>query len=85
MFRPATFLTIPVLMIALLFMVPSVRTGNISHATPTGGYLILNEISPWPETGDVWVEFINPSDQPVTLDGHSIEFLSGFTFTFPTR
>ncbi len=27
------------------------------------GTLILNEISPWPSDGEVWVELINPGDQ----------------------
>jgi len=45
--------------------------------------LILNEISPWPSDDTAWVEILNPSAEPVPLEGWSIEFISGFSFSFP--
>lgn len=60
----------------------AVNTSTGLHAK-NGGNLLLNEISPWPSDDVVWVEFINPTDEPVTLDGWTVEFLSGFSYTFP--
>lgn len=48
------------------------------------GTLLLNEISPWPSDGVVWVEIINPGDTPVGLDGWRVQFMSGFSYTFPS-
>jgi hypothetical protein len=54
------------------------------HAQASGGSLLLNEISPWPSDGTVWVEFINFTEQPVELGGWAINFISGYSYTFPS-
>jgi len=47
------------------------------------GILLLNEISPWPSDGEVWVELLNVSDNPISPAGWTVEFLSGYSFVFP--
>ena len=47
------------------------------------GILILNEISPWPSDNQIWIELLNPTLYPVSLDGWRISFRSGDTYTFP--
>ena len=72
--------------LAILFLPgfpDSTNESSISHAQNGDGFLILNEISPWPSDDMVWIEFLNPTNQPVTLDGWSISFISGFSYTFP--
>jgi len=67
------------LFLILFFVSVQAMSGQASDT----GYLVLNEISPWPSNQTVWVEFINPSDSPCPLDGYNIKFLSGFEYTFP--
>jgi hypothetical protein len=47
------------------------------------GYLILNEINPWATDDNLKVELLNPTNATVSLEGWTIEFLSGFSYTFP--
>ncbi len=49
------------------------------------GILILNEISPWPSDDQIWIELINPTAYPVSLDGWRISFRSGGTYNFPVN
>ncbi len=76
------------LIIAFLFLltiqsVPAkINKTNQLHAEPGSG-LRLNEISPWPADGTVWVEIINPTDAAVSLSGWSVEFFTGESYQFP--
>lgn len=58
-----------------------------SHQTAFGDQtpLLLNEISPWPGNGHIWIELINISNEPVSLAGWSIEFQSGDMLEFPSQ
>ncbi len=86
MHRSIAFLFTTIIMSLLLTGAPE-RTGVIpgTSAQTGGGYLLLNEISPFPSDGSVWVELINPTSGSVELDGWTIEFLSGFEYTFPAN
>jgi len=64
----------------LMFASPALPQSGSGQAD---GLLILNEVSPWPSDGEVWVELLNPTDGEIALDGWTIGFLSGFTYTFP--
>jgi len=81
MYRWLAFLTIALLTSLSLPGTPQLQESS-THAQ-TEGILILNEISPWPSDGVVWVELLNPSDQTVPLADWSVQFLSGYSFTFP--
>ena len=74
---------ISALTLILLLVLPSINPipSNNTYAQ-SDGTLLLNEISPWPSDGPVWVEFINPGDESVDLEGWTIRFLSGFSYTF---
>ncbi|MCK4719907.1 lamin tail domain-containing protein [bacterium] len=76
---------LPAIFIILsIYIGPSQYHGvEITKAQSSSGYLILNEIGPWPSDDAVWVEIINPSSNPASLDGYTVEFLSGFSYTFP--
>ncbi len=66
-----------------VFLFPLIISVPVTIRAQDTGQLVLNEISPWPSDGTVWVELLNPSDDPVLIDGWSIEFVSGFSFEFP--
>jgi len=78
-----------IILIVLFIFTPFSPTGQ-AQETSTGTAssavtLLLNEVSPWPFDGIPWVEIINASDVPVPLDGWTVSFLSGFSYTFPIR
>ena len=74
------------LIIFCLFILISLtwEPSESAYAQDGGGYLVLNELNPWVTDGDLQVELLNPASSLVTLDGWSIEFLSGFRYEFPS-
>lgn len=81
--RAAISLAFAILILSFLSSTPQPLTiCSDTSAAEGDGFLMLNEISPWPSDGIVWVEFLNPTDEPVSLDGWSVEFLSGYSLTF---
>ncbi len=62
----------------------NINLTDTAYAQAGDGDLILNEISPWPSDGQVWVELLNPTRSTVELDGWTIRFRSGFEYTFPS-
>ena len=79
------FFIYPTILIIFIFVAPIIpNTGSeVESQTVPSGTLILNEIGPWPSNNEPWIEFRNPTGQPITLDGYSVRFLCGFSFTFP--
>ena len=67
----------------VVMFLPVSPGGNFNIHAQDEGFLVLNEISPMPSDGAVWVELLNPTNHRVSLDGWTIEFFSGFSFTFP--
>ncbi len=83
MHRSPGYLLLAILILLFLPGAPLPINPQSIQAQVDGGYLILNEISPWPSDGNVWVELVNPSSIEIPLDGYTVEFLSGFSYTFP--
>ncbi len=69
----------------LILIIPGfVPVENLQiQAQDSGGFLLLNEISPFGSDDKTWIEIINPTSDPVLLDGWTIELYSGFSYTFP--
>jgi len=77
-----TFFTIATACIILFAASPVIPQAPNTSSEPQGA-LVLNEISPWPSDGVVWVEIINPHSDPISIAGWTIIFLSGYSFEFP--
>ncbi|MCK4719637.1 lamin tail domain-containing protein, partial [bacterium] len=83
---------IKILLITLLLTLSMPGFNPLDHTrVPTtgakaevgGDFLLLNEISPFGSDDKTWIEIINPTSDPVLLDGWTIELYSGFSYTFP--
>lgn len=85
MHRFCLFLVIGAMISLAYAGTPLSDKSSSTHAQAAGGALLLNEISPWPSDDVVWVEFINYTGQPVDPHGWSIEFLSGYSYAFPSN
>ena len=83
MLRRFRMIILPVILLLMLLPDGKYALGPSPGMAQTEGMLLLNEISPWPTDGVVWVEVINPGNTPVRIDGWSIQFMSGFSYTFP--
>ena len=79
-----SFLVFTCLTFSFPFLPSKPGSQNVILAVPDD-ILLLNEISAWPLDNIYWIEIINPTDRPVELDGWTIEFYSGFSYTFPAN
>jgi hypothetical protein len=73
------------LLIFAIFLSLSINYGPADSvlAQSGEGYMVLNEINPWAADDNLQVELLNPTSSAVSLEGWTIEFLSGFSYTFP--
>jgi len=79
------YLSLLIALVALSLSASSVSLVGYPGLQAAGGVgtLILNEISPRPSNGEVWVELINPTEGSAALSGWSIAFMSGTSIAFP--
>ena len=71
--------------LTLFFFLTIFNLSSPRTEASNGTGFLLNEISPWPSDGRIWVELINISNSSLRLDGWEISFLSGFTHTFQSN